>query len=58
MLAKVNITKKNSLNIRFNLLSNLVPLVGLYRLIPIGKNLLIYKEKPHFWVYKKPPKET
>ena len=36
-----------SCNIRFNLPSNLVPLVGLYRLIPIGKAYIILR-KPIF----------
>jgi len=34
--------------IRFNLLFNLVPLIGLYRQISIKKTPLIYKEKAHF----------
>ena len=39
----VYILFKNIINIRFNLPSDLVPLIGLYRLIPIGKTFLSEK---------------
>jgi len=35
-------------NNRFNLLSNLVPLIGLRRQIPIGKTSLFIEKKPIF----------
>jgi len=38
----------NHLIIKFNLPSNLVPLMGLYKQIFIKKNLFIYKEKAYF----------
>jgi len=38
----------NKLNIKFNLLSNLVPLISLYRQIPIGKTFLFIEKKPIF----------
>ena len=37
----------SSFYIKFNLLSNLVPLIGIYRLIPMGKTSL-FKKNPYF----------
>jgi len=37
-----------NINNRFNLLSNLVPLIGLYRLISIEKTFLFIEKKPIF----------
>jgi hypothetical protein len=42
---------------KFNLPSDLVPLMGPRRLIPMVKPQYTLR-KPHFWVNKKPPRET
>jgi len=50
----INLT---SISSRFNLPSDLVPLMGPRRPIPIVKTQYLLK-KTHFWVNKKPPRET
>ena len=42
---------------KFNLPSDLVPLMGPHRLIPMEKAHITLR-KPIFWVNKKPPGET
>jgi hypothetical protein len=47
-------TKSPKINNKFNLLSNLVPLMGPRRLIPMVKTQYTHWEKPIFWVNKNP----
>ena len=46
------------INNKFNLPSDLVPLMGPRRLIPMVKTQYIRWKKPIFWVNKKPLRET